>query len=154
MYTVDDPVLALIVRFVGGANDLEVSDEAFMQRQIEAIRAYVESFPAEERTQRAREWIEGHAEHYRQQWQRSVIQERLSHTRCADCPLVRGNGSGTCAIHDRWLGLLTDFAAERITSRQYVEDAIELLQAHKRRLIVAARRRAEASASIPRGDAA
>ncbi len=145
MYIVDDPTLALITRFVGDKRALEISQDELMDQQVAAIRSYVEGFPAEERTQRAREWIEGHAREYRQAWQRSVLSEQLRDSRCPDCPLTRGHPGGPCLIHDRWLELLDDYIAERISSAQYVEDTLELLRAHKTHLKVAAKRARRAS---------
>lgn len=140
MYIVDDPTLALITRFLRDSVDLDVSQDELMERQIAAIRAYVEGFPAEERTTRAREWIEAHAKGYRQEWQRRVLTEQLRYSRCPDCPLTRGESGRTCVIHERWLGLLEDYIAERISSAQYVEDTLELLRAHKTHLKVALKR--------------
>lgn len=140
MYIVDDPTLALITRFVGGHAKLEVSQDELMDRQVAAIRGYVEGFPAEERFQRAREWIEAYAKEYRRAWQRSVLAARLRESRCPDCPLTRGDAARTCVIHDRWIELLDDYIAERISSAQYVEDTLELLRAHKAHLKVALKR--------------
>ena len=141
MYIVDDPMLALIARFVGGQAAPGVSDEAFMQRQIEAIRAYVERFPDEEREMRAREWIEGYARQYRQRWQMSVISEQSGESRCPDCPLLGDRGTSRCAVHDRWLRLLNSYVAGEISSKQYVEDTLALLNAHKERIRVAVGRK-------------
>lgn len=140
MYIVDDPTLALITRFLRGSTRLDVPQDELMDRQIAAIRAYVEGFPAEERTLRAREWIEAHAKEYRQEWQRGVLTEQLRHSRCPDCPLTRGEPGRTCVIHERWLELLEDYLAERISSAQYVEDTLSLLRAHKAHLKVALKR--------------
>ena len=137
MYIVDDPMLALIARFVGGQAGPDVSDEAFMRRQIEAIRAYVERFPDEERGMRAREWIEGYARQYRQRWQLSVISEQSSESQCPDCPLLGDRDTSRCAVHDRWLRLLNSYVAGEISSKQYVEDTLALLNAHKERIRVA-----------------
>lgn len=140
MYIVDDPTLALITRFVGGHAALEVSQDELMDGQIAAIRGYVEGFPAEERTLRAREWIEAHAKEYRQAWQRSVLSQRIRDSRCPDCPLSRDDPGRPCLIHDRWVELLDDYVAERISSAQYVEDTLGLLRAHKAHLKVAIKR--------------
>ncbi|MBS1223686.1 MAG: hypothetical protein H6R24_364 [Proteobacteria bacterium] len=61
MYIADDPTLALITRFVGEAQNLDLSDAQFLLEQIAAIEQYVAPFPAEERQGRALEWIETHA---------------------------------------------------------------------------------------------
>jgi hypothetical protein len=137
MYIVEDPLLALITRFVGGYADVEGSQEELMERQVAAIRAHVEGFPAEERSLRAREWIESHAKQYRQAWQKAVLSEQLRDARCSDCPLTHGDGSRPCPIHDRWLALLNDYVADRLSSAQYVEDTLALLDAHKQHLKVA-----------------
>jgi hypothetical protein len=45
MYIVDDPMLALITRFMGDTQHLNVSDAEFLLRQITAVEQYVEQFP-------------------------------------------------------------------------------------------------------------
>lgn len=153
MYIVDDPMLALIARFVGSYSGLDVSDEAFMQLQVEAIREYVERFPGEERGMRAREWIEGHARQYRQHWQRRIVSERSCEYQCPDCPLLGESDASHCAVHGRWLQLLNHYIDGEISSRQYVEDALALLEAHKASLRVAVRRKQASVGASARGAA-
>lgn len=134
MYIVDDPMLALIARFVASEQEGDAHAEAYMQRQVEAIREYVEQFPAAERNTRAVEWVQRHAEQYRQSWQRSHLPRWLRDMRCNDCPLADGGVLHHCDIHERWSELLTRYADDEITSRQYVESTLGLLKAHKQRL--------------------
>lgn len=141
MYIADDPTLALITRFVGEAQNLDLSDAEFLLEQIAAIEQYVAPFPAEERQARALEWIENHARHYRQQWQKQAAVGVLAHARCPDCPLDGGDRKTPCAIHDRWLELLRRYAATEISSREYVEDSLKLLSQYKDRLKVGRTRR-------------
>lgn len=131
MYIVDDPTLALIARFVGNASPEGRSDAAFFSSQVAAIEAYVERFPADERDQRALEWIARNAMHYRQQWQKQAAVGTLASTRCADCPLAGGDKQTPCTIHRRWLKLLERYAADELSSHDYVEMSLALLTAHK-----------------------
>ena len=57
MYIVDDPTLALLVRFAGGDRSLNLSDAEFLFKQLEAIEEYVSHYSAEERQARAMEWV-------------------------------------------------------------------------------------------------
>lgn len=136
MYIADDPTLALIARFVGDAQTPDLSDAAFLLQQIAAIEEYAGQFPAEEKQTRALEWIEAHARQYRQQWQKQAAIGVLAHSRCADCPLTGGSRTAPCAVHERWLALLRRYAAAEISSREYIEDSLELLGAYKDRLKV------------------
>ncbi|GMV16479.1 MAG: hypothetical protein DYH12_08955 [Sorangiineae bacterium PRO1] len=134
MFIADDPMLALIARFVLDVQHLEVSDEEFLREQLGAIERYVNQFPAEQRQQRALEWIEEHAKHYRVAWQRRVVSDQLAERRCRDCPLIREDSRPRCEIHAKWSSLLDDFLHDRISSRRYVEDALSLLESHKSKL--------------------
>ena len=136
MYIVDDPILALITRFVGDAKNLNLSDADFLLKQIAAIEQHIEQFPAEERDTRALEWIEAYAREYRQQWQKQVVVGALSYSRCPDCPLANGKQMAPCAVHTRWLELLRRYAMAEISSREYVESSLKLLGAYKNRLKV------------------
>lgn len=131
MYIVDDPTLALIARFVGGLSNSEFSDAEFFRQQVAAIADYVGKFPPEERDLRALAWIEANARQYRQQWQKHVAVNRLAMTRCADCPLTGGDKRIPCAIHSRWLALLRRYAADELSSHEYVTKTLGLLTAHK-----------------------
>ena len=141
MYIADDPTLALITRFVGDAENLNLSDAEFLLEQIAAIEQYVAPFPAEERQTRALEWIETHARHYRQQWQKQAAVGVLAHARCPDCPLDGGDRKTPCAIHDRWLELLRRYAATEMSSEEYIADSLNLLSRYKDRLKVGRIRR-------------
>ena len=136
MYIIDDPTLALITRFVGDTAHLNLSDAEFLLQQIAAIEHYVEQFPSDERQARALEWIEVHARAYRQQWQKQAAVAALAQTRCLDCPLTGDNPSASCTIHHRWLQLLQRYAANELSSREYVEKSLKLLGAYKNRLKV------------------
>jgi hypothetical protein len=131
MGIVDDPLLALIARFVSGGREPDVSDSEFLDRQLKAVRAYVAQFPDAERNARVLEWIEEHAARYRRDWQRQEVSNRLSEVRCADCPLVSRGSGAYCEVHGRWLELLSRFLAGDISSRAYVEDALQLLTLYK-----------------------
>jgi len=140
MYIVDDPTLALITRFVGTPpNDAEQLDSEFFYRQIAAIQAYVDQFPEREREQRALQWIEANARNYRQAWQKRVAIDTLTHTLCADCPLACQREGKPCVIHSRWLALLQRYAANELSSHDYVAHSLELLNAHKAQLKVSQR---------------
>lgn len=139
MYIVDDPLLALLVRFVGVDAGGDPMDQEFLRRQIAAIQAYVEQFPEDERNARAIQWITEHAQHYRRQWQLLAACEGLAKQRCPDCPLVRRDSDAPCAIHDHWLDLLRRYAHHEIDSPEYVERTLELLARYKARLRVRSR---------------
>ena len=131
MFIVDDPILALIMRFVSKGEALDVSDQEFLQRQVVAIGEYVAQFPEEEKAQRAMEWIGAYAEQYRKDWQRNVATQQFSDKRCPDCPLIANASASHCEIHEHWLRLLKNYASNDINSRTYVEDALRLLEEHK-----------------------
>lgn len=131
MYIVDDPTLALIARFLGDTAPEGRSDEEFFRHQLAAIDHYVEGYPEDERDQRALEWVESNARHYRQQWQRQAAVTTLAGKRCPDCPLAGGNARTPCAIHKRWLKLLQRYASGDLSSHDYVEMSLALLDSHK-----------------------
>ncbi len=133
-YIVDDPMLALIARFVGSDKQRGSPQESYMRRQVEAIQAYVERYPVGEKEVRAIEWVERHAEQYRKSWQRSHLPRWLKDLRCSDCPLSHVGLIEHCEIHDRWSELLLRYVGEEITSKEYVEKTLDLLNAHKQRL--------------------
>ena len=132
MSIVDDPLLALIVRFVTHDEEIDASDQEFAQRQLATLKSYVAGFPESERSERAMEWVEKHAESYRRDWQKKVVTHHMINQRCPDCPLMRSeNGASTCVIHTEWLRLLQEYLGDEIDSRQYVADSLELLREHK-----------------------
>jgi len=136
MHIADDPMLALIVRFVGDISHLNLSDKEFLHVQITAVEQYVAGFPPREREMRALEWIEAYAREYRQRWQKRGIVDASTRTRCPDCPLTGGDPSVSCTIHDRWIKLLRRYAANGLSSSEYVKRALELLNEHKNELKV------------------
>ena len=136
MYIVDDPLLALISRFMCQNQHLEVSDAEFLLRQISAIEEYVGPFPDSERKQRAMEWIGAHAREYRRQWQKNAVAQILVKARCPDCPLLGERRSPQCEIHAFWLSLLQHYIADDISSQEYVESTLKLLTQYKDRLKV------------------
>lgn len=148
MYIADDPTLALITRFVGEAEHLDLSDAEFLLEQIAAIEQYVAPFPTEERQTRTLEWIETYARHYRRQWQKQAAVGVLAHARCPDCPLDGGNRTAPCAIHDRWLELLRCYATTEMSSEEYVSHSLNLLRQYKDRLKVGRVRRKRQAASV------
>ena len=135
MFIVDDPMLALIMRFVSKGESLSASNnEEFLQRQVVAIGEYVAQFPEEEKAKRAMEWIGAYAEQYRKDWQCNVATQQFSNKRCPDCPLIANESASHCEIHEHWQLLLESYASNDITSGKYVEDALRLLEEHKARL--------------------
>ncbi len=131
MYIVDDPMLVLITRFVRHRKDTLLSDQAFMRQQVQAVQDYVGQFPQCEKNQRAIEWIGKYARQYRQSWQRGHISRQMQDLRCLDCPLADESTIPHCEIHQRWAKLLTDYAADHITSEEYVEKTLAILRTHK-----------------------
>jgi hypothetical protein len=134
MHIADDPMLALIVRFAAEAQKAEISNAEFLLQQATAIERYTAQFPASERNARAMEWIATHARQYRRQWQKAVVAQTLSKTRCPDCPLRGEPHSSPCEIHEFWLNLLQHYVADDISAQEYVESALKLLGRYKSRL--------------------
>ena len=92
MCILDDPVLALIARFVvDDLDNLSVSDEAFLKTQVETICTHVEDAPVEEQQRLALSWITEHAEQYRRDWHRKTLSRYVADKRCRDCPLIHNN---------------------------------------------------------------
>jgi hypothetical protein len=136
MHTINDSMLALILRFVGGYQETAFCNQEFMQKQVTAIRKHVDKFPSNEKEFRAIEWIEKNARQYRRLWQKEVIKKELSEQRCPDCPLAKRNILKPCQIHSRWLELLQQYVNDEINSKEYVERALKLLNQHKENLKV------------------
>lgn len=134
MYTLDDPMLALILRFVGRGRELTFRDDDFRQQQVAAIREHLEGCPAEERQARALAWVEDHAREQRDRWAQGVVDEMFSDERCPDCPLAGADLGESCEIHEQWLELLHRYVGDEIDSRTYVQDSLALLARHKERL--------------------
>lgn len=134
MYTLDDPTLALILRFVGRGRAITFRDEEFLREQAAEIRRCLEGCPAEERQDRALQWVEEHAREQRERWAKDAVGEMFSNQRCPDCPLAGTDLGGSCEIHQQWLELLRRYVGDEIDSRTYVEDSLALLASHKERL--------------------
>lgn len=128
--------MALIVRFVVSEERNEHADAEFVQRQLATLKAYVDSYPAEEKQPRAMQWIEQHAAHYRREWQKKILPRQATENRCNDCPLDSGNLKRHCTIHGKWLKLLNAYLGDQIDSGEYVRNALELLREHKDELRV------------------
>ena len=136
MYTINDPMFALILRFVGGNQKIAFEDDKFIKKELKVIQSYIEQFPPEERELRAIEWIEAHAYGYRKTWEKEAIGKEFSARRCSDCPLAVMDASEHCEIHEEWMSLLQQYATGEIGSREYVENALELIGRHKENLKV------------------
>lgn len=140
MSLIDDPMLALIIRFVTPQGEMAVSNEAFIKHQCEILQHHVSQFPKQERSQKAMEWIQIHAENYRRNWQRAIVTRKAREQRCKDCPMLASSDRTNCAVHTQWLRLLMAYLDREISSESYVEDALELLRQHKSELIISASR--------------
>ena len=131
MYTIDDPMFALFLRFVGRNQQITFCNHDFIQKQLKAIQAHIERFPPEEQALRAIEWIEKYAREYREKWEREIIDKNFSSQRCPDCPLYEINILEYCQIHEQWLELLQQYAADEINAKIYVENTLKLLAQNK-----------------------
>lgn len=135
MCIIDDPMLALIARFVvEDLNNLSVSDEIYLQHQVAEIRSYIENSPEEQQQQLALAWIKEHAKQYRREWQRKTFSNMAINKRCTDCPLVKDDSDSSCFIHSRWVLLLKEYIADEISSDIYVEETLRLLNQNKKNL--------------------
>ncbi|MBF0287543.1 MAG: hypothetical protein HQM14_06965 [SAR324 cluster bacterium] len=131
MYQVNDPMLALILRFVGRGEYLDPCNEEFIKGQIHTIQEHVEKFPPEEHQARALKWIEKHAKQYRKKWEKALVSAKLYKQKCADCPLQGSNHQQSCEVHSKWLLLLRQYTSDEINSERYIEDSLALLTSHK-----------------------
>jgi len=139
MCIIDDPMLALIARFVvEDIDNLSISDEIYLQHQVAEIRSYIENTPRKQQQQLAMAWIKEHAEQYRQEWQRRTFSEIALNKRCTDCPLVQDGAKSSCIIHNRWIVLLEEYIADKIDSDIYVEETLNLLNQNKTNLKISA----------------
>ena len=129
--TIDDPMFALILRFVGYNRGITLCNHDFIQKQLIAIQEYIEKYPPEEKGLRAFEWIKKNAHEYRERWVKEVIDKKFSDQRCPDCPLSGSSNLDHCQIHEQWLKLLQQYAADEINVKIYVENALNLLTQHK-----------------------
>jgi len=134
MFTVDDPLLALILRFVVDTEAPKAADKEFLSRQIKAMRQYLAQFPREEHGERAMDWIAQYANRFRRDWERNTLTSRTVYLRCADCPLADLGASTQCEIHEQWLYLLHRYLKDQVDSREYIESALALLREYKDQL--------------------
>jgi len=139
MCIIDDPMLALIARFVvEDIDNINISDEIFLQQQITEIQNHIKKSPQKKQQQQALEWIKEHAEQYRQDWRRRTFSRVVLDKRCADCPLVHDSSSSFCTIHSKWVVLLKEYVADKIGSDEYIKEALNLLEQNKTNLKVSA----------------
>ena len=131
MYTINDTMFALMLRFVGYNHGVNFCDKKFVKKQLKAIRGHIKKFPQEEQELRAIEWIEEYARQYRQTWEKETVDKEFFNQRCPDCPLSRAGSSKHCQIHDQWLRLLDQYVAGEINSKKYVQNSLKLLAQHK-----------------------
>ncbi|MGB5297315.1 MAG: hypothetical protein WBN08_01910 [Thiogranum sp.] len=79
MEALDDPTLALIARFVvEDVDELKLSDERYLQHQLNEIKRQIEKFPEEQQEQFALAWIREHAERYRRDWRKKYSPKQRS----------------------------------------------------------------------------
>jgi len=131
MYTIDDPMLALILRFVGYNQEIAFCDHDFIQKQLKTIQEHIKKFSPEEQEIRAIEWIEKYAREYRKRWEKEILNKEFSSQRCPDCPLSEINCTEHCQIHRQWMEFLQQYAANEIDSKKYIENTLKLLAQHK-----------------------
>ena len=103
MFIVDDPLLALILRFVTSTEQSPEASEEFLQHQLKTIKQYVAKSRTDDQGAKAMEWIEQHAERYRQDRQRHALSRRSAYLRCEDCPLASLGAAEQCEVHEQWL---------------------------------------------------
>jgi hypothetical protein len=140
MGVIDDPMLALIARFVvEDIDNLRIPDEVFLQQQVEEIKRHVGESEGVELHRLALQWIRENAEHYRREWQKKELSRIVLDKRCMDCPLLRrSTNKPFCTIHNRWVALLREYLADQISSERYVEKTLNLLNQHKKNLKITA----------------
>ena len=125
MFIADEPLLALIVRFVTDPEKSNQDNEEFIKRQIQALREHTNQYPEEEQGLRALEWIEQHARRYRRRWQRQRVSHDAPQLRCPDCPLRKLGAAEHCEIHEQWLYLLRP---EFVIAEDHVTMQVETLR--------------------------
>jgi len=137
MSIIDDPLLALIARFVvDDLDNLSVSDEAFLKNQVEIVYSHVRDAPKEQQEQLALAWIKEHALNYRQEWLRKTLSRSVTARRCKDCPLLHNSKKEYCSIHSKWVILLNEYVTDKIDSEKYIEETLNILNHHKNELKV------------------
>jgi hypothetical protein len=134
MYTINNSMLTLILRFAGRKQDIAFSNQEFIQKQLQAIQGYVDKYPPEEKKMRTIEWIAMCAREYREAWEKESICKEVSSHRCPDCPLSDSGDLEHCQIHEQWVRLIEQYSAHEMNSRTYVESALELLAQNKEHL--------------------
>lgn len=143
MFVVDDPMLALIVRFVASGPGVDVTENGFLQRQVETMSQYLTRYPEQEREQRALEWVARYAEEYRSHWQRRMVSQQAEQSRCLDCPMNTLEQESHCPVHYQWQALLQRYTRDELSSVDYVVEALQMLREHKQELKVRKQREAE-----------
>jgi hypothetical protein len=139
MCIIDDPMLALIARFVvEDIDNLSISDEMFLKQQVAEVSSYIENAPGKQQQQLALEWIKDHAEQYRQEWRKRTFSKVVLDKRCTDCPLIHDSSKSSCIIHSRWTVLLKEYVADKVDSDIYIEETLNLLNQNKTNLKVSA----------------
>ncbi len=134
MLVIDDPMLALILRFVGHEKDINESTEEFLKQQMACLHEYVSGFPESEQEMRAMEWVENNAVNYRRKWERQLATNEVSHVQCDDCPMKNIGGASICIIHQEWLDLLEAYCSDNLSTEHYIKYSLKLLQKHKKNL--------------------
>jgi hypothetical protein len=142
MDEIDDPLLALILRFVVADADSSLPREVCMRLQVRLIQEHIAAFPPQEREAYALEWVEQHARRFREECKGRLADAALADVvRCRDCPLLELEDGSRCIIHERWVALLHEYVDKKSSSAEYVRNSLALLQAHKDQLKVAMQRR-------------
>ena len=135
MNPIDEPLLALILRFVVAESAADLPQEACMRLQLAMIREHVAGFPEPQREARALEWVEQHARRFRTECQGRLVKAALDDdARCPDCPLAEATDRDHCAVHVRWMALVRDYLDQRLTSAEYVRRCLALLEEHRDQL--------------------
>ncbi len=70
----------------------------------------------------------------RKTWEKEILTMKFSDQRCSDCPLTHSSDIEPCQIHIQWLELLQQYVTDAINSKEYVENVLNLLAAHKEKL--------------------
>ena len=137
MNDIDDPLLALIVRFMVAETDSALPHEACMRLQVALIQDHIATSPPEDREARAIEWVEQHARRFREECRGKLVAAALAgEAKCRDCPLLERAGDDPCVIHQRWAALVHRYVDEQLSSAEYVRECLALLQDHKDQLRV------------------
>ncbi len=137
MFSIDDPVLALMARFVENDPDnLSTLNEAFLRSQAETINSHIKDAPREQRQQLALTWIKEHAEQYRQHWLKKTLSRCATVKQCNDCPILHNSKKKYCNIHSEWVILLNEYVTDKVDSDNYIEKTLQILKQHQSELKV------------------